>query len=724
METKLHTFIDIFDTEFEINGEQVKLKKIVIPIIQRDYAQGRKSPEIDRVRNRFLHALKDAVCKTPVTLDFVYGNVDADGVLTPLDGQQRLTTLFLLHWYAMKKENLPAEEYAFLNNFSYETRYSARDFCKELVQFTPTFSYPTIAEEIIDQNWFPLDWKKDPTISSMLVMIDDINNYFHDITDLWEKLKGKSISFYFLPIKDMGLTDELYIKMNSRGKPLTNFEHFKAEFEHHLREIDKNIAERIIHKIDIDWTDMLWQYRGDDNITDDEFLRYFNFVCDIICYQNNHTPQGKSQDQFDLLDEYFSKNSDNLSENIALLESYFDCWCELSKTEKPSDFCARLMSKEHEERKVKIDNRYDIDIFNDCLRNYGEMQSNGNRKFPLGRIVILYALISYLQHPSDDLSRRLRIINNLVMNSEYEISDSESRQGGNRMPAILRQVDSIIQDGKIIEGKEPNFNVNQIQEEQAKMAWVNEHPELSESLFELEDHPLLDGQISIVDLDHPEYFSRFHSLFNCDWELIGKAMLSIGDYKQKERNGRRYQLGSSMDLSWKFLFHQSGAAGFENTKTVLSQLLFEHTEFSDSTLQEMVDSYLTKCDTEHQYDWRYYYIKYPSFCPGRYGKYEWTDYENNPYVFNALYTRYNPSENSYCPFLHEINAEHINRDDYGHSLLFNHRKVYARNDAFVVCDADTEEEFYRLDIPMSDDGIDETDRIQLVKNDEQIKNLC
>lgn len=54
--------------------------------------------------------------------------------------------------------------------------------------------------------------------------------------------------------------------MNSRGKPLTLFEHFKAELEHSLRQISGETANRIMKKIDIDWTDMLWRYRGEDNI--------------------------------------------------------------------------------------------------------------------------------------------------------------------------------------------------------------------------------------------------------------------------------------------------------------------------------------------------------------------------------------------------------------------------------------------------------------------------
>jgi uncharacterized protein with ParB-like and HNH nuclease domain len=95
--TKSYSFKEIFNSSFSIGDEQIKISKIVIPIIQRDYAQGRMDPDIKRVRERFLDALYKAIVDKPITLDFVYGNIDSDGILTPLDGQQRLTTLFLLY---------------------------------------------------------------------------------------------------------------------------------------------------------------------------------------------------------------------------------------------------------------------------------------------------------------------------------------------------------------------------------------------------------------------------------------------------------------------------------------------------------------------------------------------------------------------------------------------------------------------------------------------------
>ena len=133
--------------------------------------------------------------------------------------------------------------------------------------------------------------------------------------NIWDKLKDNAITFYFLAIEDKGLTDDLYIKMNSRGKPLTQFEHFKAELERKISLVDKDLSQRILSKIDREWTELLWQYRDKDNgnVIDDEFLRYFKFICDIICYKNGNSPSGeRSHDEFDLLNEYFTGHKDDV----------------------------------------------------------------------------------------------------------------------------------------------------------------------------------------------------------------------------------------------------------------------------------------------------------------------------------------------------------------------------------------------------------------------------
>ena len=730
MALNLNTFINIFGTDFGKDPQNpMMIKKIVIPKIQRDYAQGRMTPEISRVREKFLEALYKAVTEKPITLDFIYGDIDSKGVMTPLDGQQRLTTLFLLHWYACKKFQSAnpnnQDDFSFLEKFSYATRYSARDFCSYLVKnFQPSFN-ETLSKDIINQSWFPLSWKNDPTISSMLVMLDAIDEKFKDIADLWNQLKDEVISFYFLPIEELSLTDELYIKMNSRGKPLTRFEHFKAELEHELHKFDDSKAEIIIREIDIDWTNMLWNCSSKNGTIDKAFLNYFRFICDIICYKQDDTPQmhKNENDEFSLLARYFSANSINVNDNLDFFEKSFNCWCKLQKFETIEKFFSdRVAAESHETGKIIADN--EVNYFVHCLNGY--LDSEGKRNFSLGELVILYAFVTYLNN-SDNISdeqsrhrldeqfrRRLRVIRNLVDNSEYELSDSTERVGGNRMPMILRQVDSIIIDGTIRDDLGVNFNVYQLSEEKLKLTWTEKNPDLAESLYELEDHILLYGQIDIVGLENPNYFGRFISLFKCSWDLIDCALMATGNYTQRERNGWRYQSGSSKyHKAWQNLFHHSANNGFQNTKNILQKLLSKFKTFDDNCLTKIKNDYITQCENISLFDWRYYYIKYDEFRPGRYGKYWWSDFENEPYKFTALWTEKNPSENAYQPFIKAIDKnDNISRPDYGAYLIFNDNYLEAENNAYVFRNISTDGEIDRLDISQDEQGTDTEDRIQ------------
>ena len=156
---------------------------ITIPRIQRAYAQGRSDTHAVKTRERFLSAIQAGLMNNGLTLDFIYGNIQ-NGQLIPLDGQQRLTTLWLLHWYADKKEDINDKRLA---RFSYNTRYSARDFLTKLVNYKPTLKN-RLSDEIRNEGWFPMDWINDPTVRGMLTMLDEIQERFSDTDDLWNKL--------------------------------------------------------------------------------------------------------------------------------------------------------------------------------------------------------------------------------------------------------------------------------------------------------------------------------------------------------------------------------------------------------------------------------------------------------------------------------------------------------------------------------------------------------
>lgn len=721
MATTLHSFMDIFDTTFGEGPEAVQLKKIIIPIIQRDYAQGRKGTDVTRIRERFLDSLYKAVTEKPITLDFVYGDIDSEGNMTPLDGQQRLTTLFLLHWYAAQKGSVSEAEHSFLKRFSYETRYSARYFCIDLVDYKPNFK-TTISKEIINQAWFPLDWENDPTISSMLVMLDAIDNKFKDVPNLWERLKEKCITFYFLPIKDMGLTDELYIKMNSRGKPLTLFEHFKAELERQIRSLDDSLATRIIGKIDRDWTDLLWEYRdsgnnsSEDNIIDDEFLRYFKFICDVICYRQNESPLGRSNDEFDLLQRYFSSKCPDAIKNIETLERFMDCWCKIPGYASPTDFLKSFMSNKHEQGKILVESRFSLNIFEDCLHAYSD-KTGRIRQFPLNRIVLLYAITTYLQNvdkvTEDDFRRRIRIVNNLIQNSEDEVSDRTDR---NRMPAILAEADAIILTGGIDESIENNFNVSQLTEEKEKIAFLETNPTMEDILFELEDHFLLNGQIGIIGLENLTYTSRFESLFKCSLDRIDCALMATGDYGQVERNKWRYQYGSTYQVAWTALFHRSANSGFENTKKILISLLATNEEFSNEILKKISDDFLQECENNNVFPFRYYYIKYREYRPGSFGKMHNNAAAENPYMFLVMQTRTQLSQNSYYPYLKVADGSHLSKDDMGQRLIYGDEHIICNNSSYQRRRNEDDSVVETIIVPQNEDGIDTEDRITILKN--------
>ena len=89
----------------------VSTNAIVIPIIQRDYAQGRANDDVRQIRESFIKKIFKVLGNdsSKLELDFIYGSLERPKDIAlkkvdyenfvPLDGQQRLTTLFLLHWF-------------------------------------------------------------------------------------------------------------------------------------------------------------------------------------------------------------------------------------------------------------------------------------------------------------------------------------------------------------------------------------------------------------------------------------------------------------------------------------------------------------------------------------------------------------------------------------------------------------------------------------------------
>ena len=272
----------------------LKKEKVEIPNIQRDYAQGRIGKEF--IREQFLQSLINSLeTKHPLVLDFVYGTKEKENTMWPLDGQQRLTTLWLLHWYIAVRTNLLSSNESTFENFTYETRLSSRKFCEQLCHLnTEDFNklfVPNqygIIDYIKDQTWYYNQYSLDPTIQGMLRTLggtDIKNSKNEDITDgieefffkenigtetlneFWQELIDPDcpITFVYMDMNEkdgMPLSDDLYVKMNARGKQLTDFENFKADLFDYAPD-ENNLSEKLINTemaslFDNQWTDVFW----------------------------------------------------------------------------------------------------------------------------------------------------------------------------------------------------------------------------------------------------------------------------------------------------------------------------------------------------------------------------------------------------------------------------------------------------------------------------------
>ena len=749
IDSKKYTFIDLFRGT-EGGGEA--LNGIEIPLIQRDYAQGRDMPKVEDIRRRFVGALKKALINNePVTLDFVYGEIDNNRTLIPLDGQQRLTTLFLLHWYIARREGVSEDKLAFLTKFSYATRYSAREFCKRLVSpdYQPDFNRFKLSEEITDQNWMPLDWENDSTISAMLRMIDYIHVMFNNsCNNLWPRLEAGCISFYFLPIKQLGATDDLYIKMNSRGKPLTEFENVKAEWEACIKAISPSImpkqdAEQLQHRIeqkmDLDWTDLLWPYRNGqtgssaDDVVDDKFIRYLRFLTDIIYYKDEELKKNSS-DILSIVEDLF-RDSEKAPEHLEFIERGFDCWLHVDIEHLFNTYLTTTPTASDPQKCVVA---APVNVFAQACYTYGDMNGR-TRLFPIGRSVMLYAFLYYLQHKetiSDiQFARRIRIITNLIKQSEYELREDN-------MPNLLRQTEYILTHGDVEEGY-LSFNANQLAEEHEKAAWLQTHADKADTLCRLENHSLLQGAIRVIGLDHIDFTDRFYSLFACDHSLVNRALLSIGDYALLVNN--RFQIGSGsadFDSSWRAIFSTS-QQGIAPKRDILLALLSQSQHFTNDMLQSVIDRYLRET---REYDWRHYLVKYDAMRPERYGMYFWEDdpqHEKQGYSILMMWTEKSISGRNYNIFLKALNDRllcdfpdlGISLGEYAYSgdgsvlkLTFADKYLYFTDDKLYICHQTPDEQGHTTEtidmekpIPQTEQGIDLEDRVELAY--EVVKSL-
>jgi len=605
--------------------------KVVIPIFQRDFAQGRRDDKTAQVRREFLQAISEALEShdgSSLDLGLVFGAI-SQGELQLVDGQQRLTALFLVHWYLSRKCGI---EWGSEGCFTYETRSSAGDFCQALLRepFIVTHEAPDIV--LRNKPWFRSDWEKDPTVDGMLVVLGAIhsNPSFRVMGAAhWDRLTGKSPAISFI-WSDMGSgafdsIDAFYLKMNSRGKGLTTFEKFKAWLED-LVDTDSSYIElkapEWSRKIDKEWTDLFWKRRNDNKTDDYAMFRFFTgcaltHLCshsevksDLIQRVNNRqflgtddlrilfTPKTTAA-VFQTLDGLtgVQRNMDQVDASLGGLAFFF-------RSGEPSLF-GRFIS---------------------------ESDST------LGARLLFHALCVFLRTghtlADDALASWMRLIRNLVENTPVTADN---------FAALARLISNLGDNGsKDLQfqwleglgeiGKAANFDNDQISEEILKAKLIRGNIRWEELIHRAEDHPVFRGQIGFMIRmanGDPTEFMELHVFFSLifdpeDTSLRGKAegyllhrcLLTFGDYLQADHPVHRF---GHDDNDWRRILRAIATTpSGESIRSTLSQLRKAAPHPSVEKFRSIIHGWLENPDKDPKQCWRYFLIATPAAFAHRY----------------------------------------------------------------------------------------------------------
>lgn len=241
------------------------LKKIVIPSLQRDYVQGNQHDKIEP----FIEYLLDGLNSDKgIDLNYIYGiEDDKKETFSPIDGQQRLTTLWLLRMYLISRANIinPTDKKVLDQKLVYQTREYAHDFCMEMAEhINELFTTQCKLVKIEEQNWFIDAWRHDTTVRGCISTLETIDRKFGS-NDAVKMLEGfdEKLHYTIESLRADDVNGDIYIKMNGRGVPLTEYENLKSWLDKKVQELFGKDNSCFVSKwrenMDNEWTDMVWK---------------------------------------------------------------------------------------------------------------------------------------------------------------------------------------------------------------------------------------------------------------------------------------------------------------------------------------------------------------------------------------------------------------------------------------------------------------------------------
>lgn len=628
--------------------------KISIPIIQRDYAQGREE-EFEK-REKFLNAiLKHIINKEKLHLDFVYGRVK-DNAFYPIDGQQRLTTLFLLHWYFALKEKVSNEEKSKLSQFVYDTRISSREFCQSLIKEAIEIPISTLDDAFIkaikNKPWYRDKWDTDPTIKAMLVMIQDIHNKFNSISSssvFVQLITENSISFELLDLgaKGFELTDELYIKMNARGKQLTAFENFKANF---IQLIDKYFKDKKLehpikgkisysgyfsYKIEKEWTDLFWAYRGDKKTTDEGFSNYFEFITQLFYFKKNKNAKAEDfKNSFNQYDEVYC-----IEENLLFLFDSLDALYNVyTKNGVKADkinidmfyknlfFIEDIGGLANSRIRLFWNKLEEYNLLELLIKNNETEDISNKRRNWIMQFCILQHIVNFKKYEVDEqLINYVRILRNLFQITRYKsdtkfINDIRLNYFGDYYPVFnklnsVNPYDTLIKEEFPFKGSRFSESTIKYEIEKAKILKSNESN--NGALLSIENIEDFGGLIHQLkpELNHSKFQNYLQAIKEIWSNSISdtlriQALIACGFdslYIKDTKMGETYYFGKRGN--WSVILTNDDEVISKSILLLLDTYI--NIKETNDKLQTIIDKWLLTNKANRSY--KFYFLKYPEF---------------------------------------------------------------------------------------------------------------
>lgn len=611
----------------------LELKKILIPDFQRSYAQGRDTIQSLEIRENLIKDIKETLeSNKDMSLDFVYGYLD-NGAFIPFDGQQRLTTLFLVHLYLLKKKGTWRENRISLD---YKTSTECPSFIAEISDEKTEIFFSGRLKQITALPFLDEEVLTDNSVKGMIRTLSLIDENLSDIAlnDIENRLRKITFSVYDDIKKEE--VEKFYLRMNTRGLLLTNFENFRSKYSSYLIEERKDKNEDL--KLSKEKANKIFDFffclekKKDENLLEN--------INERVMYIINS--------YFDSLYDVYSIENDNKDKDFIPFSYYKDCFeSEDLSLEKVMIPIIRFFSflTEHENSIASLSCNNDF-WFSERLKSTLEKKEYKD--------YILFMISYFRIFKEEDFdyasySRYMRVLMNLKEND-----------GPNS--TIKAIIDSNMSEDAIIDVLEKEEEKNkQIKEEIEKLKKIKEDENWREKIYDAEKTAFANGFISYLYIDGWDNFDLLKNNFTKYFDKNGVKK------EYREQMQRSYirllppdvnNLLKTYFFNWKKENWRDKIFSNEIYKDLIKKIL------SESSLND-----IEKAKTENDYinklkEWFENHLWFISKMTGN------PDYENYTFTWNydypAFHKPYGRSyilcdlyEKSYTKLLKEAESEEI-----------------------------------------------------------------